>query len=61
MKSVYFTNGVNEKRVPVDSEAPSGWKRGRLKKPITTADKIWIHNESDEKFIDKNGNTKRLD
>lgn len=54
MKSVYFTNGVNEKRVPVDSEAPSGWKRGRLKKPITTADKIWIHNESDEKFIDKN-------
>ena len=44
MKYSYYTNGINEKRVPLGEIPPEGWNLGRLKSPVTTAGKICINN-----------------
>ena len=52
-KGLYYTNGINEKRIPAGEETPAGWYRGRVNIPNTTKDKIRISDGINEKYISK--------
>ena len=36
----WITDGVSNKRVPIDSDIPDGWRRGKVQKPITRTEKF---------------------
>ena len=50
----YYNNGINEKRLSENETIPFGYKKGRLKSPITTQGKMFINNGIKECFINKN-------
>lgn len=54
MKRIYYTNGINEKRLLPNEPIPDGWYKGRVKSPVTTKDCIWINNGISAKFISIN-------
>lgn len=53
MKYKYYTNGINEKRIPLDQDPPEGWYPGRLKSCVTTKGCFWINNGIEEQFLSK--------
>ena len=52
-KGLYYTNGINDRRIPVGEEIPVGWYRGRVNIHNTTKGKIRISDGVNEKYISK--------